>query len=121
MPGIYMRRILKFICLSLLMLISFLTTANAESFRCGSQLVHIGDIKNSVALKCGAPLLKDSFCEPVKNKSGLLASNSSQDKKHQKCIQVDIWTYKPEKGRFITTLRFELGKLNSIVYGDRAR
>jgi hypothetical protein len=34
---------------------------------------------------------------------------------------VDEWTFNPGYGQFMTTLRFESGKLVSITYGDRVK
>ena len=37
------------------------------------------------------------------------------------CETVDEWTYNPCTGQFMTTLRFESGKLVAITYGDRVK
>lgn len=78
--------------------------AAAQSLRCGTDLVHVGDNKATVQMKCGEPTAKDSFCKP-QTKGGV-------------CETVDEWTYNPGAGQFIRTLRFESGKLVSITYGD---
>ncbi len=39
--------------------------SQAESLRCNGALASEGDSRLSVQYKCGAPLLKDTFCAPV--------------------------------------------------------
>ncbi len=105
--------------------------AETRSFRCKNDLVNLGDTKASALLKCGAPLVTDSFCKPqpaanfvqtvpiptvpaqapVAPSVTVVASNP--------CETVDAWTYNPGRGQFLTTLRFESGQLASISYGDR--
>lgn len=89
------------------------------SFRCKNDLASTGDSKLSVLQKCGEPVAKDSFCKPVsvtpaKGTTGTAINVNA-------CEQVDEWTYNPGYGQFMTTLRFEQGKLASIKYGDRVK
>jgi hypothetical protein len=94
--------------------------AQTSTFRCQNDLVALGDAKSSVQLKCGQPVLRDSFCKPgdkrVQPRDGnkVVINNSV-------CETVDEWTYNPGYGQFMTTLRFESGKLVAITYGDRVR
>jgi hypothetical protein len=93
--------------------------AQTRSFRCHNDLVNLGDAKSTVQLKCGKPVLRDSFCKPgdarplpgVGGKGNVVINNA--------CETVDEWTYNPGYGQFMTTLRFESGKLVAISYGDR--
>ena len=94
--------------------------AGTTSFRCQNDLVNVGDAKSSVQTKCGLPVLKDSFCKagdgrPLPGRSGakVVINNA--------CETVDEWTYNPGYGQFMTTLRFESGRLVSISYGDRVK
>ena len=95
------------------------TTAHAQSMRCGNDLVNVGDGKASVQQKCGTPVTTDSFCKPV-DKSAAAGTDPSRAVVLP-CESVDEWTYNPGRGQFMTTLRFESGKLTSISYGDRVK
>lgn len=79
----------------------------AETLNCKNDFVNVGDSKASVLLKCGEPLMKDSYC----------VSNS--DPNNTDCISVETWTYNPGSGQFLTTLKFSEGKIIEIEYGDR--
>lgn len=82
---------------------------DATAFRCGTDLLKLGEVKFSAVQKCGEPAAKDSFC-----KAGPVPTSTT-------CETVDEWTYNPGYGQFVTTLRFESGRLVSIVYGGRSR
>ncbi len=100
-----------------------LTPASARtlSFRCKNDLVNVGDSKSSALLKCGQPVVKDSFCKPVEPPGPGKAAGSTRVIVNPPCETVDEWTYNPGYGQFMTTLRFESGKLVSITYGDRVK
>jgi hypothetical protein len=94
--------------------------ADTTSFRCQNDLVNVGDAKSSVQMKCGLPVLKDSFCKagdarPLPGRGGAKVVINST------CETVDEWTYNPGYGQFMTTLRFESGRLVSISYGERVK
>ncbi len=106
--------------------------AETRSFRCKNDLVNLGDIKASALLKCGQPLAQDSFCIPVAViavhpavPAAPVASGSVRATTTLvtagACQNVDEWTYNPGRGQFLTTLRFESGRLTSITYGDRVK
>lgn len=91
----------------------------ASTFRCGLDLLSLGESKAAAVQKCGRPVAKDSFCNPTLGSTGTaprrrIAPNST-------CETVDEWTYNPGYGQFMTTLRFESGRLVAISYGDRVR
>lgn len=93
--------------------------AQTKSFRCQSDLVHLGDAKSSVQLKCGLPVLRDAFCKPGDSRPLPAAGGGAKVVINNACETVDEWTYNPGYGQFMTTLRFESGRLVSITYGDR--
>ncbi|WP_189460318.1 DUF2845 domain-containing protein [Jeongeupia chitinilytica] len=95
-------------------------SAAADSFRCQNDLVYLGDSKAAVLQKCGEPLVKDAFCEtrPAQTTS---TTQGSTVVNVATCENVDEWTYNPGSGKFMTTLRFESGKLANIKLGDRAK
>jgi hypothetical protein len=90
-------------------------TAGAQSLRCKSDLVSVGDSRASVLVKCGEPVVKDAFCKPIEAPVGGAPGSPVV----VPCESVDEWTYNPGYGQFMTTLRFESGKLVAIKYGDR--
>ena len=90
----------------------------STTFRCGSDLVQLGDSKVSAQLKCGQPVAKDVFCKPA---PGAPVGTRPRVVPSGVCETVDEWTYNPGYGQFMTTLRFESGKLVAITYGDRVR
>jgi hypothetical protein len=87
--------------------------------------VNVGAAKSSALLKCGEPVVKDSFCKPAAkltdDKVVGVPSDTIAVVRSTSCETVDEWTYNPGYGQFMTTLRFESGKLTSITYGDRVK
>ena len=107
------------------------TAASAQtlSFRCKNDLVNIGASKASALQKCGEPVAKDAFCKPTdaNNANAVVDTDAKTATKrttvvvNNTCETVDEWTYNPGTGQFMTTLRFESGKLVAITYGDRVK
>lgn len=106
--------------------------AQTLSFRCKNDLVNLGASKGSALQKCGEPVAKDTFCKPAETGNALVTdpNSTTQASGHSRqrtvvvnntCETVDEWTYNPGVGQFMTTLRFESGKLVAITYGDRVR
>ena len=95
--------------------------AGTTSFRCKNDLVNVGDSKASAFLKCGEPSFKDTFCRPVETKDVAVPQGGKPVALNVPCETVDEWTYNPGYGQFLTTLRFESGKLVSITYGERVK
>jgi hypothetical protein len=93
--------------------------AQTRSFRCNNDLVNLGDAKSSVQLKCGQPVLRDAFCKPGDARPLPRAGSGAKLVISNACETVDEWTYNHGYGQFMTTLRFESGKLVAITYGDR--
>lgn len=81
--------------------------ACAETLNCGNDFVQLGENKAAVVLKCGEPQYKDSFCQP--DRKAVAAA----------CETIDLWTYQPGSGQFVTTLKFASGKVVAIEYGER--
>ena len=96
------------------------TPSQAQSMRCKNDLANVGEGKASVLQKCGEPVHRESFCKPVAQTpaptpGGTTIVNVTP------CETVDEWTYNPGRGQFMTTLRFESGRLAAISYGDRVK
>jgi Protein of unknown function (DUF2845) len=96
-------------------------SAATTSFRCKNDLVNVGDAKASALVKCGEPVVKDSFCKPAEAKVVVVPKNGTAVAASTPCETVDEWTYNPGYGQFMTTLRFESGRVVSITYGDRVK
>jgi hypothetical protein len=95
--------------------------AGAQSFRCKNDLVSVGDARASVLQKCGEPVVKDAFCKPAEPQTVPANPPGTSVVVVAPCENVDEWTYNPGYGQFMTTLRFEAGKLTAIKYGDRVK
>ena len=96
-------------------------TASADSFRCANGLVGNGDSKAAVLGKCGEPAMRDSFCKAAPPAITRDGANPDLSVTVQPCVNVDLWTFNPGKGRFLTTLTFEDGVLTAIEQGARIR
>ena len=103
-----------------LVLLAVAGAAQAQSLRCRNDFTQLGDSKASVLLKCGEPLVQDSFCKPAEP----VLPNGPRARtvvNVTPCETVDEWTYRPAYGQFITTLRFESGRLAAVRYGERVQ
>jgi hypothetical protein len=109
---------LWFIRLSASFAVLLPVSASAQSFRYKNDLVSLGDGKATVLLKCGEPVVRDSFCRAVDASRIPAAPAGSTASVVVPCETVDEWTYNPGYGQFWTTLRFESGVLKEIKYGD---
>lgn len=104
-------------------LLSSGNTAFGDALRCKNKLIQTGDSKAEVMEKCGAPIMTDSFCQPIATTQpqGVQSGNNNVQNNItvQACENIDIWTYEPRKGKFTTHLYFARGQLQVIRYGDR--
>lgn len=73
----------------------------ADTLRCGSQLVSVGDRSGEVLQKCGEPVSRD-----------LLGYKKSANRREE--FQVEEWTYGPNSGMY-QYLRFEGNRLKAIT------
>ncbi|HEF4762758.1 TPA: DUF2845 domain-containing protein [Pseudomonas putida] len=73
----------------------------ADTLRCGSQLISVGDRSSEVLQKCGEPVSRD-----------LLGYKRSANKREE--FQVEEWTYGPNGGMY-QFLRFEGNRLTQIT------
>jgi hypothetical protein len=87
--------------------------AFADSLRCGTRLVEVGDNKEEVFEKCGRPISTDSYCrdEYIRTKFGI----------EPICRRVELWTYNFGEGTFLENLEFEEGKVLNITHGNRVK
>ena len=96
-------------------------SASAQFLRCKNDTVNVGDMRSSVQPKCAEPVAKDSFCKPAEPQSVQGNAPGSTVVIVSPCENVDEWTYNPGYGQFMTTLRFQAGKVTAIKYGDRVK
>ncbi|PWK40954.1 DUF2845 domain-containing protein [Pseudomonas sp. B21-040] len=73
----------------------------ADTLRCGSQLISVGDRSSEVLQKCGEPVSRD-----------LLGYKRSANRREE--FQVEEWTYGPNGGMY-QFLRFEGNRLTQIT------
>jgi hypothetical protein len=100
---------------------STMSGAQAQSLRCKGDFASVGDNKASILQKCSEPMLRDAFCAAPTPAGGKRPERPKDGGRQQGCVDVDEWTYNPGYGQFLTTLRFENGKVVSIEYGDRVK
>lgn len=74
--------------------------AQADTLRCGSQLISVGDRTSEVLGKCGQPAARDD-----------LGYKRSADRRQE--FRVEEWVYGPTNG-MVQYLRFEGNRLVSI-------
>jgi hypothetical protein len=97
------------------------TPASAESLRCSGGTVAEGDSRLSVAHKCGAPLLRDSYCAPVYLGGSPYPVPEPIANVFVPCQQTDEWLYDRGPGNLMATVRFRSGSVLSIIYGRQPR
>ncbi|UZE11137.1 DUF2845 domain-containing protein [Pseudomonas sp. B21-053] len=73
----------------------------ADTLRCGSQLISVGDRSSEVLQKCGQPVSRDA-----------LGYKRSANRREE--FQVEEWTYGPNNGMY-QYLRFEGNRLKEIT------
>jgi hypothetical protein len=112
---------IKFLGLAPTLAVLVAIPAHAQSMRCKNDLANVGDNKAAVLQKCGEPVQRDAFCKPQDKTQGGAPANGAKVVHVNPCETVDEWTYNPGRGQFMTTLRFESGRLTSITYGDRVK
>lgn len=92
---------------------AYSATVQAESFRCGDQVVTVGDDKARVLRYCGKPVVKE---RPL-TKTGW--SHDERGKRHRQHMRVENWVYDAPEGRMTRRLVFVDGKIADIEVGDR--
>lgn len=84
--------------------------SRADTLRCGSKLIEVGDTKGEVLAKCGEPDFVEDIEEPVRarNRNGGTYVVGSSSK--------TIWTYRRAPGEFPAVLTFDGSTLKSIEF-----
>ncbi|NMZ83114.1 DUF2845 domain-containing protein [Pseudomonas mandelii] len=89
------------VLISLTLALAASQASAADTLRCGSQLVSVGDRSSEVLQKCGEPVGRD-----------LLGYKRSANRREE--FQVEEWTYGPNGGMY-QYLRFEGNRLRQIT------
>lgn len=104
----------------LLLLVAILLTPNAWAFRCGNQLVLVGDHKLDVLDKCGEP-------DYVDRRMGFRGSrlrhppNNALEIDQYEEVEIEEWVYDFGSRKFKQFLQFENGVLKKIDQLDYGR
>jgi hypothetical protein len=88
---------------------------STSSHRCNGALIQTGSSPAQVRAACGGPSQVYSFTDWVQRSQRVGDRFVSLGQ----TVQVEQWTLQPEPGQFVTTLRFENGRLTQIVTGSR--
>ncbi|WP_028623379.1 DUF2845 domain-containing protein [Pseudomonas sp. Ant30-3] len=92
---------IKRFVLGLILSVAASHTMAANTLRCGSHLVSVGDRSGEVLQKCGEPVSRD-----------VLGYKRSANRREE--FQVEEWTYGPNGGMY-QYLRFEGNRLKQIT------
>ena len=82
-------------------------SVNASAFRCGSNIVDVGDTKFDVLKKCGEPADKHGWTEEV-------IRTHSDNRVLKVFDNIEEWTYNPGDDSFVRVLRFRNSDLIDI-------
>jgi hypothetical protein len=85
-------------------------TAQAESLRCGNELVQPGATATEVLALCGEPASKQTISEPIR------ARNAGGGTRVVGTAEYEIWRYDRGSRRFPAILRFEGGVLKRLEF-----
>lgn len=107
-----------FPCFCMAALLIFSNPSLANSLRCGTRLVDIGNTKADVTSLCGAPEITDSYCKPVARKS---YDSHGHELLTESCEDIDVWSYNQGTGTFWKHVYFAQGKVIDIQSGERVR
>lgn len=104
----------------------FLFVLEAQAFRCGDEVVGVGDSKAKVLIKCGKPTHKEKLgAKKSTNTKGQKRSTADKkdvyDTKHSTTKNLEKWYYNCGKNDFIYVLAFEGGVVTREDTDGRGR
>lgn len=91
-------------------LLALAVPANADTFRCKSAFIRVGDEQGYVYAKCGEPTSKETITEEVRMvvpRGGTKVMGTASR---------DIWRYKRGSQQFVVVLTFKEGVLKTLVF-----
>ena len=123
-----MKREIDAILISCAILVAFLFVASAAALdmdlTCGSYIVSVGDRRNDVLRKCGAPSFVESWQE-VRVRGDINPWMLESERKFfigplfaEELVTIEEWEYNLGPNRFLRYLRFENGRLTRVTTGD---
>ncbi len=90
-----------------------------KTWRCGSNIISIGNSKSSVFLKCGTPTSSNTTRRTTKGLLKALKNGNMTEEEFNERMQIsEEWVYNCGSEKFITTLSFNNGVLTSIETGE---
>lgn len=92
--------------------LAFMASDDASAFRCGTNLVSIGDAKISVLQKCDKPAWIDRWSEEV-------IDHPDTDVEHRILRINERWVYNPGPNRYVRIVTFVDGHVTNIETGGR--
>lgn len=98
----------------------------AHAFRCGDEIITVGDSRAKVIIKCGPPTYKEKAAAkkdapPQSGKRSQATDDRSAGKKRSAAKGVEKWAYNCGKDDFIYVLTFEGGLVAKIDTDGRGR
>jgi hypothetical protein len=117
-----------FLLLSMAMMV-LLTAAgvaiSADTMRCGTRLIIIGDPADKLLTECGSPTTVDEWEEervyhfrtPPHPDQFRTYEHYEKGYRVRKFVKVELWTYNHGPNRFIEYVRIENGKIVKIETG----
>jgi hypothetical protein len=113
--------------LILFMLLTGAFSIYADSMRCGTKLIDIGDTKADVLMRCGEPMLKEVLNSESTGKfrsESYTQSGENTDRGeirlYNEITEIDEqWTYNLGWGKFLRLVIFHGGHVDSIIDGPR--
>jgi hypothetical protein len=91
---------------------------HAHAFRCGTELVRLGDTPSDVRGKCGEPTDVEVWYESIPGwRLGPYDMEPYRDT-GLPAYRYEVWTYNLGSSQFIRYLRFKDGRLVQITRGD---
>jgi hypothetical protein len=91
-------------------LLAFAVPAAADTFRCGSALIRVGDAQTYVRAKCGEPTSQETITEEVRAVVPRGGTNVVGTATRY------IWRYSRSSRQFPAVLTFEGGKLKKLEF-----
>ena len=123
--GRQMKKILTSCIVAAILLLAAVAQALDTDFRCGNEIISVGDRKFDVLRKCGEPVNADARQEIRTRSIGPVVFGP--DRRIQiypapflvdELITIEEWEYNSGPSKFIRYLTFENGSLVSIALGD---
>lgn len=86
-----------------------LSKTNPQTWRCGRNIISIGDSKSSVLLKCGPPTSSDTTEATTVGLLRALKNGNMTKEEFKERMQIsEEWVYNCGSEKFITILSFEM-------------